>query len=84
MQTLSWILDNLENSDELVQAAEALARRHLGYGVTAAQYQTVGEALVATLKAGLGDAFSEEDAAAWNRVYGGLSETMIAAAYGAK
>lgn len=82
VQTLSWIVDHLEEADDLNAAADALALRHVGYGVTQDQYAAVGDALIATLKAGLGDAFSEEDEAAWVRVYGTLSSRMIATAYG--
>ena len=81
VQTLSWILDHLEEPDELVPAAEALARRHLAYGVSADHYDAVGKALLATLGEGLGDDFSEDDAAAWSRVYTDLSTLMIDAAY---
>jgi hemoglobin-like flavoprotein len=81
VQTLSWILDHLEDPDQLLPAAQGLARRHVGYGVSADQYDAVGKALVATLSEALGDAFSDEDAAAWARIYGGLSKVMTDAAY---
>jgi len=81
VQTLSWIVDHLDEADELFAAADSLALRHVAYGVTQDQYAAVGSALIATLKAGLGDAFSEEDEAAWTRVYGTLSSRMIATAY---
>lgn len=81
VQTLSWIVDHLDQTDELTAGAEALAVRHLGYGVTPDQYGTVGSALIATLQASLGENFSKDDEAAWVRVYTGLSEIMIAAAY---
>lgn len=81
VQTLSWIVDHLDRPDDLFTAADALAVRHVGYGVTKDQYAAVGEALIATLHAGLGDAFTDEDEAAWARVYGDLSSRMISAAY---
>jgi hemoglobin-like flavoprotein len=84
VQTLSWIVDHLDQADDLDAGAEALALRHVGYGVTAQQYDAVGTALIATLQAGLGDDFSKEDEAAWVRVYTDLSQRMISAAYPAE
>lgn len=81
VQTLSWIVDTLDNADDLVAGAEALAVRHVGYGVKPEQYTAVGTALIATLQAGLGEDFSAADEAAWVRVYTGLSQSMIKAAY---
>ena len=81
VQTLSWIIDHLEDGDALTEAAAALARRHVGYGGAAGDYDAVGAALIATLRSGLGDDFTDGDAAAWSRVYADLSKTMIAAAY---
>lgn len=81
VQTLSWIVDHLDQPEELSIAAQDLARRHVAFGVEPEQYGAVGQALIATLHSGLGDAFSSDDEVAWIRVYGGLSEKMIAAAY---
>lgn len=81
VQTLSWIVDHLDQPEELGASAEALAMRHLAYGVLPDDYDAVGAALIATLRTGLGDSFSKEDEAAWTRVYDGLSKQMITAAY---
>jgi nitric oxide dioxygenase len=81
VQTLSWIVDHLEQEETLVATASALAVRHVDFGVNADHYAVVGEALIATLKAGLGDDFSGADEEAWTRVYGQLSTKMIEAAY---
>lgn len=81
VQTLSWIVDHLDHTDDLTAGAEALAVRHVGYGVTPDQYGAVGEALIATLQVGLGDGFNEDDKDAWLRVYASLSQLMIDAAY---
>ncbi len=80
-QTLSFIVDNLENPDTLMPAAVDLAKRHVGYGVVPEQYASVGAALIETFKQLLGPAFTPEDEAAWGEVYQGLSGAMIAAAY---
>lgn len=66
--------------ETILPAAEDLARRHVGYGVTKAQYATVGAALLWTLRQGLGEAFTPEVEAAWAAAYVLLSGAMIAAA----
>lgn len=55
-------------------------RKHVGYGVAAAHYDVVGQALLDTLAMGLGDAFTDEVRAAWVAVYGVVSSTMQAGA----
>ena len=81
LQTLNWIIDHLDNADALVPAAQNLAVRHVRFGVTAEHYPAVGEALLATLRQGLGTEFDEEDEAAWMRIYAQLSGVMISSAY---
>ncbi|WP_316015087.1 globin domain-containing protein [Roseobacter sp. HKCCA0434] len=81
MQTLNWIVDHVDQPAALAPEARALAVRHVSYGVRPDQYPAVGQALIDTLSASLGDDFNEKDAAAWGRVYGTLSALMIAAAY---
>lgn len=80
-QTLTFIVDNLEDADVLYPAAIDLAQRHVAYGVQAEQYASVGAALIATFKQLLGPMFSAEDEAAWLVAYQGLSGAMIGAAY---
>ena len=84
MQTLNWIVDHVDAPETLRPRAEALAVRHVHYGVDPGHYPAVGQALIDTLNTGLGDAFTDEDAAAWGRVYGVLSGIMIDAAYPAQ
>lgn len=81
VQTLGFIVDHLDQPETLLPAAEALAVRHVDYGVVAGQYASVGAALIKTLAQMLGDDFSKEDENAWAEVYGGLSDAMIKAAY---
>ncbi len=81
LQTLNWIIDHLDDMETLVPAAESLAIRHIRYDVKAEHYPAVGEALIATLRQGLGPAFTSEDEAAWLRVYAQLSQVMTTAAY---
>ena len=64
----------------VVPAAQALARRHVAYGVQEAHYAPVGAALLWTLEQGLGPDFTPDVKAAWAEAYGLLSGVMIAAA----
>ena len=50
------------------------------YGVKAADYDTVGRALLDTLREGLGPGFTPEVEAAWTKAYVTLSGVMISAA----
>ena len=81
LQTLNWIIDHLVDQNTLVPAAQNLAIRHVRYDVKPEHYPAVGEALIETLRQGLGDEFNDADEAAWLRVYSTLSGVMISAAY---
>jgi hemoglobin-like flavoprotein len=59
---------------------EDLGRRHASYGVTDTQYDSMGAALLWTLKQRLGRAWSPAAASAWNEAYGLLAALMRAAA----
>ncbi len=80
MKMINTAVNGLDRLDEIVPAVEQLGARHVGYGVKDAHYDTVGAALLWTLEAGLGDAFTEDTKAAWTAVYGVLADTMKAAA----
>ena len=82
MATLAVVVNGLDRLDAILPAASALAKRHVGYGVTAAHYPVVGEALLWTLEKGLGAQWTPQLAAAWAAAYGTLSEYMIGEAYG--
>lgn len=79
--TLAFIVDHLDRPDTLLPAAEALAKRHLDYGVTAPQYAPVGEALLWTFDELLGADFGEPEREAWAEAFTTLSDHMIQAAY---
>lgn len=81
MATLNFVVDHLDEPDDLLPAARELAIRHVAYGVTADQYSSVGGALITTLKELLGAEFSSEAEAQWGQTYQGLAEHMISSAY---
>ncbi len=80
MATISFAVATLNHPDKLIPALEELGSRHGQYGVTAAHYGKVAEALLWTLEQGLGDAWTPEAKTAWTEVYGILSSTMQEAA----
>ncbi len=81
MKTLGFIVNSLARLDEVVPVAQELARKHVGYGVQPAHYDTVGAALLWTLEQGLGPKFTDEVKVAWATAYGTLSQVMKDAAY---
>jgi nitric oxide dioxygenase len=82
MATLAVVVNGLSNLESVLPAASALAIRHVAYGAKAEHYPVVGGALLWTLKRGLGEAWTDEVAAAWTAAYGTLSSYMISEAYG--
>jgi len=80
MQMLTAAVKGLDRLEQLVPVVENLGRRHAGYGVSDAHYDTVGSALLWTLEMGLGRAFTAEVKDAWATVYGLLATTMKEAA----
>jgi len=80
MGTLAVVVKGLDDLPALMPAVEALARKHVGYGVSAAHYAPVGAALLWTLEQGLGEGFTPTVKDAWTTAYGALSGAMIAAA----
>lgn len=76
--TLVVVVNSILDWDSLRPVVEALARRHVSYGVTAEHYQTVGTVLMDTLQK-LGA--SPEDLLVWRRTYEFLAGHMVATAY---
>lgn len=77
---LARIVVSLEKPDVLVPLAQDLGRRHIGYGATERDYQTVGGALLWTLEQGLGELWTPELKEAWTAAYTALTGIMIEAA----
>jgi len=80
MQTLAVVVASIDRLESIVPAVEALGRRHAGYGVEAAHFETVGQALLNTLAVGLGEDFTAEVRDAWATAYGILAGVMQSAA----
>lgn len=81
MATLGVVVAGLNNLDAIVPVAQRLAIKHIDYGVKAEDYTVVGNALLYTLKQGLGDEFTAEVKQSWVAAYKLLADVMKQAAY---
>jgi Hemoglobin-like flavoprotein len=80
MQMLEEIVRVLDVPEALVGQVADLGRRHVGYGVRDADYESVGAALLWTLEEALGPAFTPEVREAWSEAYLLLASVMRRAA----
>lgn len=76
MQMIGAAVRNLDRLEQVLPAVCALGARHAGYGVREKHYDTVGRALIWTLRKGLCDDFTPETEAAWVEVYTALAGVM--------
>jgi hemoglobin-like flavoprotein len=77
MSMLSTAIANLDRLQAIVPAVRDLGRRHAGYGVEPADYQTIARALIATLEQGLGSDFTPALRDAWASCYRVLAGEMM-------
>ena len=75
---LSVIISRLDDLSELLHDMKMMASRHENYGVKPQHYRMVGNALLWTLKRGLGNDWNDDLQEAWTAAYTKLAETMIA------
>ena len=76
MQMLGVAVKSLDRLEQVLPAVCALGARHGAYGVREKDYDTVGRALIWTLRKGLGEDFTPETEAAWVEVYTALAGVM--------
>lgn len=76
MQMLGVAVNSLDRMEQLLPVVRSLGTRHVSYGVRDRDYDTVGQALLWTLRKGLGEAFTPEVEAAWTNVYTTLASAM--------
>ena len=79
MGMIASAIGSLERPDMFASILTNLGRNHVYYGVVAAHYEPVGEALLWSLEQTLGADFTEETRAAWVALYGRIRETMLGA-----
>jgi len=80
LRALTLIVEGLSSPEDLVRYLSQLGRDHRKYGVEPVMYDAVGEALIATLRAYAGPAFTQDAEAAWVQAYQAASAMMIRAA----
>ena len=75
MQMLGLAVNSLDRLEQLLPVVQSLGTRHVSYGVRDKD-DTVGQALLWTLRKGLGEAFTPDVEAAWSNVYATLASAM--------
>jgi NAD(P)H-flavin reductase/hemoglobin-like flavoprotein len=79
-RALGRIVGSLTSPEEMAAYLTQLGRDHRKYSVQPEMYGAVGEALIATLRAYAGPAFTPEAEAAWAQAYRAASSLMVASA----
>ena len=77
---LDAIVRLIRSHEEFVAAGRALGGRHRSYGVVAAHYRLMGEALMGAVGAALGPDWNDEVEDAWRLAYNLTAETMMSGA----
>ena len=75
---LAALVSMLEDLPSLDARARALGDRHRGYGVRASHYRLARTVMTETIAEILGEDFTEEDQAAWDRATSLVTELMQA------
>ena len=76
-ETLSAIVEHLDEPGAVSAKVRALGARHAGYGVQPRHYALVEDALVAALGEQLGERFDAATEAAWREAYAALASGML-------
>lgn len=84
MMMLKFAVGTLDRMSVFEPSLEELGRRHNAYGVRETHYETVGNALILTLRKMLGAALTEKLEAAWIAAYTFIAGTMMCGANRAK
>jgi nitric oxide dioxygenase len=82
LSALALVVRSLHTPEKIIGAVEKLAVKHLDYGVEPQHYTYVGNALLRTLKKGLGPDLTSEVCDAWTDAFRMLARVMKDAAYG--
>eukprot|EP00056_Hartaetosiga_gracilis_P022455 m.30619 g.30619 ORF g.30619 m.30619 type:complete len:166 (+) comp9654_c0_seq1:116-613(+) len=77
VQAVDKAVKNLTDLGVVIPLLSRMGKKHVSYGVVPAHYDVVGQALIDTLAAGLGDAFTDDVKEAWVALYGVVKTTMI-------
>jgi hemoglobin-like flavoprotein len=83
-QKLTEIVQAMPRLGELLAHTRALGARHVGYGVRATDYQTVGDSLIAAIAGVIGEDFDAATREAWELAFNIVAETMLEGAAAAR
>ena len=78
--TLGFVVHQLDRVETIFPVARDLGKRHVHYGVEERHYKAVERALIETLAAMLGSAFTPQLREAWHEAIAELTGVMIEAA----
>jgi hemoglobin-like flavoprotein len=76
LRTVDTLVQMLDYPPGIIEELQALSRRHAGYGVVAAQYATVGSALLWALEQELGASWNADVERAWTELYQFIAGVM--------
>ena len=79
---LAVVVRSLHAPENILKPAQDLAIKHVAYGVKPEHYTYVGNALLRTLKKGLGEQYTPQVRDAWVEAFRTLARIMKEAAYG--
>ena len=74
------VIREIETPGRILPTLQVLGRRHAELGVTAADDDVVGAALISALSETLGEAFDANTRMAWVDAYGTVASAMMAGA----
>jgi hemoglobin-like flavoprotein len=83
MMMLKFAVGTLDRMDVFEPSLEELGRKHVAYGVRETHYETVGAALILTLREMLGASLTDKLEAAWIAAYTLIAGVMKCGAYSA-
>ena len=69
MMTIGILVHSIDQLDTFAAHLHKLGKNHIKYGAQAEHYTVVGEALLWALEQGVGDAWNDDVASAWTKLY---------------
>lgn len=76
IDTITYVVANLDKLDNLATDVKELGQRHKEYGAQTHHYPIVGDSLIWALQKGLKDNWNKELEDAWRLAYTTLSDAM--------
>ncbi|MEB3272862.1 MAG: globin family protein [Prochlorothrix sp.] len=77
LNSLVFVVENLQNPEALTKALKGMGARHVKYGALPEHYPLVGNSLIKTFSQFLGSDWTPEVQEAWVGAYGVITELML-------